>query len=64
MNSKIKLERMKYLDTKNQERKSGIKTESEKYKINKQRSWSDVFTLVFTTTKGQEVSPNVVCIER
>jgi len=55
MNSKRKLERMKNLDTKNQERKSGIKTENEKYKINKQRRWSDVFTPVFTTMKGQVV---------
>lgn len=35
MNSKMKLERMKYLKIKNQERKSGIKTEREKYKIYK-----------------------------
>jgi hypothetical protein len=38
MNGKRKLERMKNLDTKNQERKSGIKTESEKYKINKKEA--------------------------
>jgi hypothetical protein len=55
MKSKRKLERMKNLDINNQERNSGIKTEREQYKINKQRSWSDVFTLVFTTMKGQTV---------
>lgn len=55
MKSKRKLERMKNLDIKHQERKSGIKTEREQHKINKQRSWSDVFTLVFTTMKGQTV---------
>jgi hypothetical protein len=55
MNSKRTLERMKNLDMKNKERKSGIKTESEKHKINKQKRWSEVFTLVFTTMKGQVV---------
>jgi hypothetical protein len=55
MNNKRKLEHKKNLDIKNSRKKSGIKTESEKYKINKQRSWSDVFTLVFTTMKGQGV---------
>jgi len=39
MNSKRKLERKKNLNIKNHERKSGIKTEREIYKINKQRSW-------------------------
>jgi len=55
MNNKRKLERMKNLNIKNQERKSRIKTEREKYKINQQRGWGDVFTLVFTTMKGQVV---------